>query len=178
MARIKNKPTRKGVGNPKRQQVQQLRRRPSASSPISPDSDSAASSPSTPSGKSQPPSGGPSSGGPLGGAPGSRQVGIGHRPRPHPGVKALKEILRYRNSTELLIPRAPFFRLVREVAQKFTPPYFGMYRFTSAALEAIQCAAEAFVTGLLEDSNLCALHAGRVTLMPKDLHLARRIRHT
>ncbi|CDJ34183.1 histone H3 variant, putative [Eimeria mitis] len=59
------------------------------------------------------------------GAPGGPP---GRRQRAHPGVKALKEIRKYRNTTELLIPRSPFFRLVREVAQKFTPPYAGMYR--------------------------------------------------
>ncbi|KAL8274493.1 hypothetical protein Esti_001653 [Eimeria stiedai] len=135
---------------------------------------------STPVQKTQgPPLRGPPSGSAPQGASSRRPGGPAHyRPRANPGVKALKEIRKYRNSTELLIPRSPFFRLVREVAQKFTPPYAGMYRFTSAALDALQCASEAFVTGLLEDSNLCALHARRVTLMPKDLHLARRIRRT
>lgn len=179
MARIKHKPSRRGRQSPGVQQ-----RRQSAVSPSSPESDSSSSPASTPGNKSNGlPRGRQGPPGPPGapGAPGAPSGGPVHRGiersrRAHPGVKALKEIRKYRNSTELLIPRSPFFRLVREVAQKFTPPYAGMYRFTSTALEALQSASEAFVTGLLEDSNLCALHARRVTLMPKDLHLARRIR--
>ena len=41
---------------------------------------------------------------------------------------------------------------------------------------AIQEATEAFAVGILEDANLCAIHAGRVTIMPKDIKLAQRIR--
>jgi len=49
-------------------------------------------------------------------------------------------------------------------------------RFQSAAIMALQEAAEAYLVGLFEDSNLCAIHAKRITIMPKDLQLARRIR--
>lgn len=86
---------------------------------------------------------------------------------------ALREIRRFQKSTELLIRRAPFHRLVREIAQKF---HSDVYRFQVNALEALQEAAEAYVVGLFEDTNLCAIHAKRVTIMPRDVQLARRIR--
>ena len=86
---------------------------------------------------------------------------------------ALREIRRYQKSTELLIRKLPFQRLVREIAQQC----FGMdYRFQSTAILALQEASEAYLVGLFEDTNLCAIHAGRVTIMPKDIQLARRIR--
>nr|pir hypothetical protein W09H1.2 - Caenorhabditis elegans [Caenorhabditis elegans] len=72
----------------------------------------------------------------------------------------------------LLIRRAPFQRLVREIAQDFKTDL----RFQSSAVMALQEAAEAYLVGLLEDTNLCAIHAKRVTIMPKDIQLARRIR--
>ena len=66
----------------------------------------------------------------------------------------------------------PFQRLVREIAQTYS-----LYlRFQSGAILALQEAAEAYLVGLLEDSNLCAIHAKRVTIMPRDMQLARRIR--
>ncbi|KAH7723533.1 histone H3 [Aphelenchoides avenae] len=89
------------------------------------------------------------------------------------GVLALKEIRKYQASTNLLIPRRPFVRLVREVAQEFVPHDI---RFQEVALLAIQEAAEAYLTYLFEDSNLAALHAHRVTIMPRDIALVRRIR--
>jgi histone H3 len=89
-----------------------------------------------------------------------------------PGTVALREIRRYQKSTELLIRKAPFQRLVREIAQD----YKSDLRFQSSAIAALQEAAEAYLVGLFEDSNLCAIHAKRVTIMPKDLQLARRIR--
>lgn len=94
-----------------------------------------------------------------------------HRFRP--GTVALREIRRYQKSTELLIRRLPFQRLVREIAQGY--PAEGM-RFQAAALAALQEAAEAYLVGLFEDTNLCAIHAKRVTIMPKDMQLARRVR--
>lgn len=96
------------------------------------------------------------------------------RPRRYrPGVVALREIRRYQKTTDLLIQKLPFQRLVREiVASNFTPDY----RFQSAALGALQEAAEAYLVGLMEDTNLCAIHAKRVTIMPKDMQLAQRIR--
>lgn len=85
---------------------------------------------------------------------------------------ALREIRRYQKSTELLIRKLPFQRLVREIAQDFKTDL----RFQSAAIGALQEAAEAYLVGLFEDTNLCAIHAKRVTIMPKDIQLARRIR--
>lgn len=95
--------------------------------------------------------------------------------KPHrfkPGTKALREIRRYQKSDELLIRKAPFQRLVREIAQDFKTDL----RFQAAAVAALQESAEAYLVGLFEDTNLCAIHAKRVTIMPKDVHLARRIR--
>ncbi|KAI1896699.1 hypothetical protein AGOR_G00097450 [Albula goreensis] len=95
--------------------------------------------------------------------------------KPHryrPGTVALREIRRYQKSTELLIRKLPFQRLVREIAQDFKTDL----RFQSAAIGALQEASEAYLVGLFEDTNLCAIHAKRVTIMPKDIQLARRIR--
>ncbi|XP_035665439.1 histone H3.3-like type 1 [Branchiostoma floridae] len=75
-------------------------------------------------------------------------------------------------STELLIRKLPFQRLVREIAQDFKTDL----RFQSSAVLALQEASEAYLVGLFEDTNLCAIHAKRVTIMPKDIQLARRIR--
>lgn len=99
--------------------------------------------------------------------------GIVKRPlRYRPGTVALREIRKYQKGTELLIRKLPFQRLVREVTQN----YKSDIRFQSTALLAIQEAAEAYLVGLFEDTNLCAIHAKRVTIMPKDMQLARRIR--
>ena len=95
--------------------------------------------------------------------------------KPHryrPGTVALREIRRYQKSTELLIRKLPFQRLVREIAQEFKSDL----RFQSSAVLALQEAAEAYLVSLFEDTNLCAIHAKRVTIMPKDMQLARRIR--
>ena len=95
--------------------------------------------------------------------------------KPHrfrPGTVALREIRRFQKSTELLIRKLPFQRLVREIGQN----YSDHLRFQSAAVGCLQEAAEAYLTGLFEDTNLCAIHARRVTIMPKDMQLARRIR--
>ena len=89
-----------------------------------------------------------------------------------PGTVALKEIRKYQRSTDLLIRKLPFQRLVKEIAQQFKTDM----RFQSAALAALQEAAEAYLVGLFEDTNLCAIHAKRVTIMPKDIQLALRIR--
>jgi histone H3 len=92
--------------------------------------------------------------------------------RYHPGTVALREIRRYQKSTELLIRKLPFQRLVREIAQDFKTDL----RFQSSAVMALQEACESYLVGLFEDTNLCAIHAKRVTIMPKDIQLARRIR--
>jgi histone H3 len=101
-------------------------------------------------------------------------LGGGHK-KPHrfrPGTVALREIRRYQKSTDLLIRKLPFQRLVREIAQDFKADL----RFQSTAIAAMQEASEAYLVGIFEDTNLCAIHAKRVTIMPKDIQLARRIR--
>ncbi|XP_033116239.1 histone H3-like centromeric protein CSE4 [Anneissia japonica] len=103
-------------------------------------------------------------------APATGGVKKPHRYRP--GTVALREIRRYQKSTELLIRKLPFQRLVREIAQDFKTDL----RFQSSAAMALQEASEAYLVGLFEDTNLCAIHAKRVTIMPKDIQLARRIR--
>ena len=85
---------------------------------------------------------------------------------------ALREIRRYQKSTDLLIRKSPFQRLVREIMQNVNPDL----KVQSAAVLAMQEAAEGYMVGLFEDANLCAIHAKRVTLMPRDIFLARRIR--
>ena len=103
-------------------------------------------------------------------APATGGVKKPHRYRP--GTVALREIRRYQKSTELLVRKLPFQRLVREIAQDFKTDL----RFQGSAVLALQEAAEAYLVGLFEDTNLCAIHAKRVTIMPKDIQLARRIR--
>ena len=80
----------------------------------------------------------------------------------------MKKPHRYRPGTELLICKLPFQRLVREIAQDLKTDL----RFQSAAIGALQEASEAYLVGLFEDTNLCAIHAKRVTIMPKDIQLA------
>ena len=92
--------------------------------------------------------------------------------RYRPGTVALREIRRYQKTTELLIRKLPFSRLVREVTQDFKTDLC----FQAQAIMALQEAAEAYLVGLFDDTNLCAIHAKRVTIMPKDIQLARRIR--
>ena len=96
--------------------------------------------------------------------------------KPHryrPGTVALREIRRYQKSTKLLIRKLLFQQLVREIAQDLGKKDV---RFQSGAIIALQEASEAYLVGLLEDSNLCAIHAKRVTIMLKDIQLARHIR--
>jgi len=95
--------------------------------------------------------------------------------KPHrwrPGTAALREIRKYQKTTNLLIRKLPFQRLVREIAQDFKNDL----RFQASAILALQEASEAYIVGLMEDTNLCAIHAKRVTIMPKDVQLSRRIR--
>jgi histone H3 len=102
-------------------------------------------------------------------------VASGGVKKPHrfrPGTVALREIRKYQKSTELLIRKRPFQRLVREIAQEYKTDL----RFQSSAVAALQEACEAYLVGLFEDTNLCAIHAKRVTIMPKDMQLARSIR--
>ena len=95
--------------------------------------------------------------------------------KPHryrPGTVALREIRRYQKSTDLLIRKAPFLRLVKEIAQQIKEDV----RFQSTAVLALQEASEYYLVGLFEDTNVCAIHGKRVTIMPKDMQLARCIR--
>ena len=102
----------------------------------------------------------------------ARVPGIKKPHRFRPGTVALREIRRYQKSTELLIRKLPFQRLVREIAQDFKSDL----RMESSALLALQEASEAYLVDLFEDTNLCALHAKRVTIQVKDMQLARRLR--
>ena len=104
---------------------------------------------------------------------GTGQPAAPKKPRRYrPGTVALREIRRFQKSTELLIRRLPFQRLVREIAQDLK----GWVNFASGAILALQEAAEAYLVSLFEDTNLCAIHTKRITIMPKDIQLARHIR--
>ena len=97
--------------------------------------------------------------------------------KPHryrPGTVALCEIRRFQKTTDLLIRKAPFQRLVREITKELFKNK--ELRFQSLSVLALQEASEAYMVGLFEDTNLAAVHAKRVTIMPKDMYLARRIR--
>ena len=99
----------------------------------------------------------------------------GREVKPHryrAGTAALRDIRHFQKSTALLIRKLPFQRLVREIAHDFKTDLW----FQSAAILCLQEAAEAYLVGLFEDTNLCAIHARRVTIMSKDIQLARRIR--
>ena len=95
---------------------------------------------------------------------------------------ALREIQRYQKSTECLIKRSPFHKLIREISQEYrvcpdgpgTPSI--QVRFQPTAIAALQEAAKNFIVGLFEDVNLLAVHAKRITVMPRDIRLALRIR--
>ena len=95
--------------------------------------------------------------------------------RYHPGMVALREIRRYQRSTENLIKRTPFQKLIREISQEYricpdgpgTPSV--QVRFQSTAIAALQEAAENYIVGLFEDVNLLAIHARHVTIMPRDI---------
>ncbi len=100
------------------------------------------------------------------------QGGVKKPRRYRPGTVALREIRKFQKGTELLIRKLPFQRLVREIAQDFK---LGVC-FQSAAIGALQEATEAYLVGLFEDTNICAILSNRVTIMPKDIQLARRIR--
>ncbi|EGR34314.1 hypothetical protein IMG5_016540 [Ichthyophthirius multifiliis] len=105
----------------------------------------------------------------------SAPISTGGLKKPHkfrPGTVALREIRKYQKTTDLLIRKLPFQRLVRDIALEMKNDV----RFQSQAILALQEASEAYLVGLFEDTNLCAIHAKRVTIMTKDLHLARRIR--
>lgn len=103
---------------------------------------------------------------------GPHQGGVKKPHRYRPGTVALREIRKYQKSTDLLIRKLPFQRLVKEIGQDFKSDL----RFQSTAMLALQEGAEAYLVGLFEDTQMCAIHAKRITIMPKDMQLARRIR--
>lgn len=86
---------------------------------------------------------------------------------------AFNEIRFYQNTTQVLIPRRNFSRLVREIVAK----HDATYRMRVEALEALQEAAESFLIHYLSDSSLCTAHAKRVTLMREDMRLVRNLKH-
>ncbi len=92
--------------------------------------------------------------------------------RYRPGTVALREIRKYQKTSDLLIQKLPFQRVVREIAQDFSTNI----RFKGAALEALQTAGETYIVDLFECGNLCAIHSKRVTVQKRDLALANRIR--
>ena len=100
------------------------------------------------------------------------EMGIKKPRRFRPGTVALREIRKFQKSTDLLIRKLPFQKVVKEIAGEFKSDL----RFQSQAILALQEATEAYIVGLFEDTNLLAIHAKRVTNMPKDMQLARRIR--
>ena len=107
--------------------------------------------------------------------------GIKKPHRYHPGLLALREICRYQQSTECLIQRSPFNKLIKEISQDYRVCPEGprtisvQVRFQSTALAALREAAENSLVGLFEDVNLLEVHAKRVTVMPRDIRLALRI---
>ena len=106
-------------------------------------------------------------------APTSGGVKKPHRYRP--GTVALKEIRKYQKTTELLIRKRPFQSLVKELTSDL-PGQKSEFRWQSSAMMALKEASERYIIDLFEAANLCAIHSKRVTIMPKDLFLARRIR--
>ncbi|KAG8415191.1 centromeric DNA-binding histone H3-like protein cse4 [Metarhizium acridum] len=130
--------------------------------------------------------------------PGDIQAGdpvpIRQKRRYRPGTTALREIRQYQGTTKLLLLKLPFMRLVRsyEFLYVYLCTYMSImqvreigmncrprgreFRWQSQAIQALQEAAEAFMVHLFEDAQLCAIHAKRVTIMQKDIQLARRIR--
>lgn len=106
---------------------------------------------------------------------GASEEGARKKRRFRPGKRVLQEIRKLQLTTHTLIPRIHFSRIVRDVALSVLNGLTTL-RWASEALEALQAAAEAYLVGLFEDANLCAIHAKRVTIMVKDIYLARRIR--
>ena len=90
-----------------------------------------------------------------------------------PGTMALREIRKFQKNTDLLIRKAPFQHLVREILQANSKN--GDMRMQSTALLALQEATEYFMVDVLSNTNLCAMHGNQVTIKSKDLALACRI---
>jgi histone H3/H4 len=119
-------------------------------------------------------------------SPGKPAAAKGPKRKPHrykPGTVALREIRRYQKSTDTLIKRFPFGNLVREILQQIAKENNKKfeheereYRIQAFALECLQQAAEMYLVHMFEDANLAAIHAKRVTIMQKDVDLARHIK--
>lgn len=103
---------------------------------------------------------------------GRPRAAVAPRPKARMGTVVLREIRKFQRCTDLLIPKSPFQRLVKEIARSEHPDI----RISSHGLLALQESAETYMASLFEDSYLLAQHAKRITLMPKDMQLARRIR--
>ena len=109
-------------------------------------------------------------------APPSQQLAAQAVKKAHrfrPGTVALREIRKYQKTADLLVRKAPFQRLVRSTALGFN---IQDMRLQSLTVLALQEACEAYLVSIFEDTNLCAIHAKRITIMIKDMQLARRIR--
>ena len=108
--------------------------------------------------------------------PRSRKPPRGRVKKPYryrPGTVALKQIRKYQKSTELLIRKLPFQRLVKEVVHQLFKTE--SYRFQSTAILALQEASESFLVTMFEQVNYIAIHGRRVTIMPKDIMLWKRV---
>lgn len=90
-----------------------------------------------------------------------------------PGTVALREIRRYQKSTDLLLPKLPFQRVVREIAMQYASESL---RFQRSAILALQEASEEYLTRVFEDTNLCTVHRKCVTITVPDMRLAWRLR--
>lgn len=110
------------------------------------------------------------------GTSGKQGSGLGVKSKRYrPGTVALREIRFFQKSTQLLLRKSPFSRLVREVAQNLFLNSHALL-WQSAAILALQEAAESYLVGLFEDTNIVAINAKRVTILPRDMQVARRIR--
>lgn len=89
---------------------------------------------------------------------------------------AIRQIKYYQNTTDLLLRLSPFQRLIKEIADQLVADSDIKYRWKASAIEALQCATEAYLVALMEDTNKAAIHAKRVTIRPEDLHLVRSVR--
>ena len=100
---------------------------------------------------------------------GGAKSGDRKKKRYRPGTVALRNIRKYQKSTDLLIAKLPFGRLTREIAQDYKTDL----RFSKSFMDAFQSLTEDYMVKLFEDTNLCAIHAKRTSIMPKDIQLAR-----
>ena len=93
--------------------------------------------------------------------------------RCRPGTVALRQIRKYQKSTELLIRKLPFQRLVKEVVRELFPT--ANCRFQSTAVLALQEASESFLVSMFDDVNCIAIHGKRVTIQVKDIQIWKRL---